>query len=183
MADRLVALRPFADDGDAAGVVRASVRRAGHRLVLRYVLAGPAARAVLPPAAEPERRDELWRHTCFEAFLAPHGGEPYWELNVSPSGDWNVYRFDGYRAGMRPEPRAAAPAVKRHRARCGTLTVEAAFDMGGMAELAHGALDVALAAVLEAAEGTLSYWSVVHPADGPDFHRRDGFVVRLGAAA
>ncbi len=27
----------------------------------------------------------------------------YWEFNLSPAGDWNVYRFTDYRQGMEEE--------------------------------------------------------------------------------
>ena len=47
--------------------------------------------------------DELWRHTCSEAFLAAGDGAAYHELNFSPSGRWlyfqpnhkNLYRVPG----------------------------------------------------------------------------------------
>jgi len=58
------------------------------------------------------RKDELWHHTCFEAFLGLPGSDAYWELNVSPDGDWNLYRFSGYRSGGEPEPAVCAPTLE-----------------------------------------------------------------------
>ena len=52
-----------------------------------------------PEATARVRTDELWRTTCFEAFVRTDGG--YVEYNLSPSGAWAAYRFDGYREGMR----------------------------------------------------------------------------------
>ena len=38
-----------------------------------FGVGAPASRFVIPPADEGERRDELWRTTCFEAFLRGRG--------------------------------------------------------------------------------------------------------------
>src|SRR5215831_18468784 len=78
-----------------------SVGRDGGLLVLTYSLTGDLDAVLLPPPAPPERTDELWRHTCFEAFLA-RAGAGYLEFNLSPSGQWAAYEFERYRVGMRP---------------------------------------------------------------------------------
>jgi hypothetical protein len=76
-------------------------------LVLHYVVSGKLSELRLPKAHDkPKRGVELWRHTCFEAFLRASRGETYIEFNCSPSLEWAVYRFSGYRAGM-----AAARAI------------------------------------------------------------------------
>src|SRR5205085_7961920 len=48
------------------------------------------------PAGEPARTDELWRTTCFEAFLRPMGEESYTEWNFATSSTWASYQFTGY---------------------------------------------------------------------------------------
>ncbi|MGD9163077.1 MAG: hypothetical protein PVG39_32025 [Desulfobacteraceae bacterium] len=45
-----------------------------------------------------QRKNKLWEHTRFEIFLAQKGIPDYREFNLSPSGDWSVYSFTGYRA-------------------------------------------------------------------------------------
>lgn len=42
-----------------------------------------------------------------------------------------------------------------------------------------GPLELAVTAVVEQAGGALSYWALAHPGRAPDFHRRDGFQLRL----
>jgi len=182
MADRLVPLIAFAAPTEPAPALRASIERGARRLSLRYVLGGAVRSVRLPERTrEPRRADGLWRQTCFEAFLSPAGDEAYWEINLSPSGDWSVYRFDGYRRGMQPETRVGAAAIELERATCGTVTLRAAIDVERLPELQRAPLEAGLGAVLEAADGTLSYWSVAHQADRPDFHRRASFVIRLDA--
>lgn len=184
MTDRLVPLIAFAPATEPAPVLRAGIERRSGRLSLRYVLGGTVRNVRLSErASEPQRADDLWTQTCFEAFLAPAGGEAYWEINLSPSGDWNVYRFDGYRRGMQPETRVTAAVTEFERASCGTVTLRAAIDLAPLPELALGALDASLAAVVQMSDGMRSYWAVAHETDRPDFHRRGSFVIRLGAAA
>jgi len=41
----------------------------------------------------------------------------------------------------------------------------------------------AITAVIEEADGTKSYWALAHPAEKPDFHHPDGFVLELPGPA
>ena len=138
-----------------------------------------ARRVRLPAGQGGVRADELWRHTCFEAFLAADGAAGYCEFNFSPSGDWAAYLFDGYRAGMRPAQLAAPPRVAVRRSGAG-LAVSAHLALDGL--FARGApLRVALAAVLEDERGALSYWALAHRFGKPDFHHAAGFVLAARA--
>src|SRR5581483_5058095 len=84
----------------------------GDLLSLGYKLCAPDNRVRLPPLRAVARADELWRHTCFEAFLRIPGEGSYLELNFSPSGEWAAYRFEGYRSGMRSDPEITAPQLQ-----------------------------------------------------------------------
>jgi hypothetical protein len=181
MTHPLHELRPFGSDDDLGGtVLRAGIQREGSVLSFRYVLGGPVSLVRIPAlASPPARADRVWEHTCFEAFLAPTGGAAYWEVNLSPGGDWNAYRFDGYRKGMRPEVRVPTSAIRLERASCGTLTLHARLDLAAITELRTAPLEVGLAAVLESTDGVLSYWAMAHAPAKSDFHRRETFVVRL----
>ncbi len=74
-------------------------------ITLHYLLAGKIEEILLPTKSmNPTRKDELWKMTCFEFFLAIKDQPQYWEFNMSPSGDWNVYHMDAYRRiGFREE--------------------------------------------------------------------------------
>ena len=143
----------------------------------------------------PQRRDGLWQHTCFEAFVGVLGSEAYWEFNLAPSGDWNVYRFDGYRGGQAPEvsygplpltvmgPRAAPAAAD-----CRLTAPQALLELDLCCPLppplqerlqAGSTLELGLTAVLEGQAGELSYWALNHPGTEPDFHDRRGWSLRL----
>jgi hypothetical protein len=152
----------------------------GATLRLHYRLEadlGSAASAVLlPPPGPPSRRDGLWQHTCLEAFLAPADGEPYWELNLAPSGDWALYRFAAYRRGQQSPALGNLPVAVVNRAE----QLELSLNFSLPTELATASqLELAVTAVLEQKSGALSYWALRHPATQPDFHLREGFVLRL----
>src|SRR5207253_1197233 len=95
-------LKPHPDwpCGAAARIEVDVARISPGALELRFALTGAIADFRLPPAAEPARADELWRRTCFEAFVRAGEGKAYIELNFAPSRQWAVYRFNGYRTGM-----------------------------------------------------------------------------------
>ncbi|WP_136163559.1 DOMON-like domain-containing protein [Sphingomonas flavalba] len=155
-------------------VVRLS-RAKGEALLVEFTVSGEIAALRLPPLAPPERTDELWRHTCFEAFGADPAGPGYLEYNLAPSSAWAAYRFDGYRTGMRaadvPPPSIVATADPARL----TLAVRLALPVGGAGRLG-------LSAVIEDRGGRLSYWALAHPPGAPDFHHGDCFALQLPAA-
>src|SRR3974390_601397 len=69
-------------------------------LTLAYVVTGTIRELAVPPAAAATRTDELWRHTCFEAFVRNSQSVAYYEFNFAPSTQWAAYRFSNYRTDM-----------------------------------------------------------------------------------
>ncbi|MFZ2030381.1 MAG: DOMON-like domain-containing protein [Vitreimonas sp.] len=167
-----VALKPHPDTpARAVRAVEVEIGPvSGAQLRLRYVVSGEIARLALPEAAPPERADELWKHTCFEAFAMRDVG--YREFNFSPSTEWAAYDFDGYRAGVRKADVLAPRIEGRHGQEHYELHV--AFDLPGAAPWR-----LALSAVIEETDGVKSYWALKHPPGQPDFHHADGFVLEL----
>jgi len=132
----------------------------------------------IPAAAEaPRRQDRLWEETCFELFLGAADSGEYWEINLSPSGHWNVYRFDRYREGMREETDITSlPFDVRRDPEALLLAAEI-----GIGKIVPEGKDLAVgvAVVIGTIDGEKSHWAPVHPASRPDFHRRDGFALTL----
>jgi hypothetical protein len=150
--------------------VSATVRGLG----LVYRLAGDPVRLRLPQPATPGPADGLWRHTCCEAFLAG-AGEAYREFNFSPSGQWAVHDFDAYRRPAQDNaPPANLPILLERQAGGVALAVEIPSGLVPARTLALG-----LTAVIEAANGAISYWALAHAPGKPDFHRRETFALRL----
>jgi hypothetical protein len=144
-------------------------------LTLTYELTGQTAALKLPASARPERTDGLWRTTCFEAFVMRGPGPGYLEFNLSPSGRWAAYRFGGHRQGMAPLELPAPPPIQLTRSE-DFLTLNASLDLSSLAD--PGGADpwrLGISAVIQTAEGAISYWALAHPAGKPDFHHADGF--------
>jgi hypothetical protein len=155
------------------------VRRASDAtLELQYSLQGDISALLFPPERAPCRADELWRHTCLEAFVSGDD-EGYYEINLSPSTEWAVYRFNAYRKGMAVVQGASSPRISVHRA-AERWSLTAALDLAPL-QAPQGACQpkLALSAVIERADGRLSYWALAHPVGKPDFHHAAGFVLAL----
>ena len=138
-----------------------------------FGVGAPADRFVIPEA-EPGRADDLWRTTCFEAFLRPSEEDAYREWNFAPSGQWAAYEFSGYRENRTDAEIAKPPYIRMEDnftwwALGATIGVDAATQW-----------QLGLSAVLEERDGTKSYWALAHPADEkPDFHAPVCFAARL----
>ena len=132
-----------------------------------------ASRFVIPEAEEPSRTDELWKATCFEAFLRATGSDAYQEWNFAPSGQWAAYDFTGYREGMTELEVDAPPYIRMEdNLTWWTLGATIAVEAGKN-------WDLGLSVVLEESDGTKSYWALAHAADRADFHAADCFIAKL----
>ncbi len=157
-------------------------REASGALTLRYVLHADADRLRIPAPCPPAPADGLWQHTCFEAFVAVAGEAAYREFNFSPSGQWAAYAFSAERERDPGAPPIPAPTLRiAHHA--DRLELEARLVPDSLPPAAAGAaLRIGLSAVVEDANGGLSYWALHHPAPQPDFHHRGGFAFELAPA-
>lgn len=168
--DRLTLLPHPATPLAAPVQIEAWVQLEARGLVLGYsVQAADGVLTVPPRVARPGRRDRLWERTCCEAFVGTAGGDAYVELNLSPSGDWALWSFDGYRAGMH----AAACEVPRTRIlrQRGALRIDAIVPADALAAvLGAPPFTLGLAAVIEAQDGARGYFALAHPEPRPDFH-------------
>jgi hypothetical protein len=86
----------------------------------------------------------------------------YLEFNLSASGEWAAYRFDGYREGMTNTDASVEIAFTIDSQ---GFTLEAKID----AELPNPA-HVGLTAVIEEADGQIRYWATGFAPGKPDFH-------------
>ncbi len=177
---RALRAHPATDRGAVVRIEADIRRRRPRTLVLAYELAGDPGKLRIPARAPPMRADGLWRRTCFEAFLMLEDGG-YLELNLSPSGRWAAYRFEGYRAGMAPLEPFPAPKIAFARTAEG-LTLNAALELPELPGLSdNGPWRLGLAAVIEDADGNIGYWALAHPPGKPDFHHADSFACEVRA--
>lgn len=140
-------------------------------VTFRASLFGPN---LLLPTEGKGRQDELWKHTCCEVFgQRAEGG--YAEFNLSPSGAWAAYAFEGYREGM-VNLEVSAPNIT-------CRPTEGGFELTAIlwwSEWPHVAA-LGLSVVVERSDGVKTYWALAHPSDKPDFHHPDSFTLRSPA--
>lgn len=148
-------------------------------LVLRYFITGRIGDIRLAPKAVSARADELWRSTCFEAFIRGPGGSAYYEFNFAPSTQWAAYRFDGYRDGMKVASEIGAPRIEPQSNDAG-YELCASLTLSGLGDLPDDAAwQLGLSAVIEETSGAKSWWALEHPPGKPDFHHPDCFALPL----
>ena len=182
MIVREFSLLPFPGEENAADLeIAGAIVRRTERLSIRCALRGDLSKIKIPaPKQRPERKDRLWEETCVELFLGETDSERYWEFNLSPSGDWNVYRFASSRKGMQEEPAFTSLAFGV-RSEPESLLLSLELDIGKIVPAGNG-VDAAVSAVVKTAMSRISHWALTHPGPRPDFHRRDGFRLNLPGA-
>jgi hypothetical protein len=151
-------------------------------LVLSYIVTGKISDVRMPPVMAAARSDELWRHTCFEAFVRASSGTEYYEFNFAPSTQWAAYRFISYRSGRCVAAEISAPPIEvRSGPDCYTL--QASLELNRLSGLPRKDLwRLGLSALLEDTSGRKSYWALAHPPGKPDFHHADCFAHEFSPA-
>jgi len=147
------------------------------QLLLRYRATGKISDIRVPSIEASGRTDELWRHTCFEAFVRPEPGTAYHEYNIAPSTRWATYRFDNHRIGMQIDEDVSVLCLE-FQATGSRLELLAALDMPTI-----GSAQLGVSAVIEEISGRKSYWALAHPPGRPDFHHADCFAAQIPAAS
>jgi hypothetical protein len=172
-------LHPFQEeDFTTRCQISGTLARSTTGLRISYELTGSPDDVVLPsPVASPSRRDGLWQTTCFEFFIAVSGSPQYREVNLSPSGDWNVYVFTDYRHEMREETSVTVlPFTVRRQAEQYRLELD--FPLAKLIA-PEQSVDIAVSAVLSGRNNQQGFYALTHCGPRPDFHQRNSFLIRI----
>jgi hypothetical protein len=145
-------------------------------LSIQFSASGDMTKLRVPTRVVSTRADELWQHTCFEAFIAVPDDAGYVELNFSPSTQWAAYRFTGYREGMAVAEDIQAPIID---VQCDERLLTMTATLQSIIPVHSDSIQLALSAVIEQTNGHKSYWALAHPGSKADFHHRDGFIIKL----
>lgn len=181
MNNKLVLHASAQSSAAAQLLVTASAELSESSLFLQYEIDAPQAVNIVWPKSnsasgvlsESQRKDELWKTTCLEAFLL-FEDKSYIELNFSPSGDWNAYRFDSYREGMKRETRIGQMTEFKSSPYQLSVKVELAQAVNASQNFRLG-----LTCVIETDGGERSYWSLKHVGEKPDFHDSRGHILEM----
>jgi hypothetical protein len=175
-------LHPGSRSFAAAHIEVGVARPRTESLVLSYTVTGKVSDIRLPPVMTAARSHELWRHTCFEAFVRASSAAEYYEFNFAPSTHWAAYRFSSYRSGMCVAAEISAPSIKVQSS-LDCYTLQASLELDRLSSLPRKALwRLGLSALIEDTSGRRSYWALAHPAGNPDFHHADCFTHEFSPA-
>ncbi len=153
-----VNLRPFNEESGIQ--VRSRIQRRGQLWGMTQEFIGQEILWPTQPGSI-SRRDELWKSTCSECFIAV-GEKAYIECNFSPDGGWNAYLFDDYRQGMRAAPVELLSLKVEDR----RLFSEFKIDL----EILESAISMTAVVAHKESPSRNSYWAISHRGDKPDFH-------------
>jgi hypothetical protein len=158
--------------------ITGGIRFHSNTLFVHFQLDGRVEEVRLPPYSRIlVRRGRLWEETCFEFFIGMTNSLRYWEFNLSPSGDWNVFRFWNYREGMQEETAFHSLPIRVQQG-IDVFLLSAECDLEKILPSGRG-IEAGISAVIQSNRGELSHWALTHSADRPDFHRRDAFLIEL----
>ncbi|NJK41535.1 MAG: hypothetical protein HC934_09605 [Acaryochloridaceae cyanobacterium SU_2_1] len=108
--------------------------------------------------------------------------EAYWEVNLSPRGDWNIYHLQGYRQGLQAEMAIKTLPLVVNAAPLGSpqpgFELQAVLN-GATLFAVDQPIHLGITAVIQDQEGALSYWALRHCGSEPDFHLRESFALKL----
>ena len=171
-------LIPFSTPVTSIEEVSGSISLHNGYLVITYRVIGDIRSINMPqPQASPIRRDGLWQESCFECFVQGVGREDYNEVNLSSNGDWNVYHFPRYRTGMVEESTIdnidSTISVEPDK-----VVIHCSVPLHGSHEMTSS-VQVGISCILLHRSNTMSYWSLIHPGQKPDFHDSRAFRMKL----
>ena len=172
-------LTPFSLSDSPQIIIQGIANRQRNKFSFSYTVAGNIEEIFFPSLiTNPTRKDNLWKTTCFEFFMAAKNSPRYWEFNLSPSGEWNAYVMEAYRqVNMREEVR-----VQRMQ-----FTVQKdvdCFSLEGELDLSawiteKTLIEVGIASVIKTNDGRESFWALTHPQAAADFHLRNNFILEF----
>jgi hypothetical protein len=170
-------LQPFPDADLPEIAIAGKLARHANQLHLRYEVSGDVAQIdFVPPAELPSRRSQLWKATCFEFFLGLPNSSRYWEFNLAPSGDWNVYRLEDYRTGMQEEAAIKLLPFSMESGEIFTLNLH--LDLSTIIQ-PEQVIELSITTVIKTLDGKFSYWALKHCGKQADFHLRNSFEIAI----
>ncbi len=173
-------LLPFPTEKSTPKIeIQVAVARNHTLLSLVYRCTGDLHTVLFPTIPQfPLRQDNLWKHTCFEAFIRCDNVPFYWELNCSPNGNWNLYYFNDYRRMNSIEEKIPHIETqfeyKMEQEFIATITLDLAPILS-----AEKVLTLNLATIIENMNGEMGYFALAHPIHKPDFHLPECFTLQI----
>ena len=147
---------------------------------VRYRINGKTHNIQFPDVSQhANRKNELWNTTCCELFVGISGEPNYWEYNLSPSHDWAVFSFSGYRQNKTDVLSIAKLEISTKIDKNNEFELKTVLALPEM--LIGHMLDIGVSSVVQDKSGNIHYYALTHPGKQADFHDRNGFNIKLNA--
>lgn len=147
-----------------------------------FKLNGDLSKIILPTFThQSKRQDELWKSTCFEAFVAISQNN-YIEFNFSPTGNWNCYRFSGYRENMRQFSEIELldfTILSNNSENQGNYHCRMSVKLANPLPISK----MGMTAVIQTTNGNINYWALKHGGEKADFHREQDWLFSFDATS
>ncbi|VAW70897.1 hypothetical protein MNBD_GAMMA12-342 [hydrothermal vent metagenome] len=129
-----------------------------------------------------QRQDNLWKHTCFELFVAYSDTNAYREFNFAPNGCWNSYDFKKYRQ-QQQNAEISPPQIKYTKLGPDQHTVSVNLALQDIAlnnnPSIQKTLQLSITTVIQYSDLSYDYYALTHCGQAPDFHLRDSFIMDI----
>ena len=157
--------------------ITGEIERMESQFSIHYVVTSKIDSVLLPALSNsPARKHNLWKATCFEFFIAVKDQPRYWEFNMSPSGDWNIYAMDAYRQVNMREELAFTQLPFAFKKTNTEISLDISVDLNPILKFDQ-VLEIGVTTILQTNAGNESYWALAHPGPHADFHLRDSFTL------
>lgn len=160
----------------AIPALKGSIIRSGSKLHINFL--PDASPGIIWPhqTTSPERRDNLWKSTCFECFIGTSIAPSYIEINASPQGHWQSYHFSHYRKEMTPCADVLVKVESSKSDKEHSLILDIEVSNPGFVTTDW---KVSVCAILCPEESDPIYYANQHLGDQPDFHLPESRLLRL----
>lgn len=130
--------------------------------------------------SDDRRCDNLWKHTCFELFVASADSNAYREFNFSSNGQWNCYDFSNYRQQQQSVEIDVPPQINFDNPTPDTNLLSIKLSPQSLGTAPQD-LQLGITAVIQYIDQSLDYYALAHCATRPDFHLKNSFCLYISS--
>ena len=147
--------------------IQASFEIDNKTLTLEFTVTGELKKYIFNKPSKQTRENELWKKSCFELFIAQKSNPAYYELNISPSTNWNFYSFADYKREMKEEENVSEPSIYSSKI---DNEYRLSFEFDFYQEIKERELIFNLAVILLDKKGVRHFYSINRKEGNVDFH-------------
>ena len=145
-------------------------------LSLKFQLSGNLEKILWPNTdGNHQRKDHLWKQSCFELFIKNKNKSHYYEFNYGPKSFWNIYTLSSYRKNLTPLLSPINPQIYFHQIDQRNIDIQVTQELCFLEDyLEAKKMQINLCCVIMHKDQSYEYWALKH-LNKPDFHDPNTF--------